>query len=108
MHFSGPCSIVTFSLVFKHYGWYNLTFKGMVTTRYGITVIKDFGESALFLFVGLSFFDYHHKVWELKYIILYEFIAISLVRLGVILIVTLTVNIGHKIYDRIRKDEKKI
>lgn len=30
---SGACTIIVFALVFRHYGWYNLSLKGIIITK---------------------------------------------------------------------------
>lgn len=31
--FNGPCSIIIFAMTFRHYGWYNLSLKGIIITK---------------------------------------------------------------------------
>jgi len=54
VHFNGPCIIVTYALIFKHYGWYNLSIKGVLMTKGTIKNLAFMSEILMFIFLGLN------------------------------------------------------
>ena len=98
-YYNGPCAIITYAIVFKHYGWYNLSVQGIIVSRYNFLFILIFrgtiktightAEAILFIYIGINMINLYEDLWDYKWIILLEFGIIAGVRLVILLIITL-------------------
>lgn len=78
---NGPVTIVTFALVFRHYGWYNLSLKGIIISKGFIETLSTVCEGLLFIYIGLSFPNYFDKLKEIWLYIVSLFFIVALLKL---------------------------